>query len=117
MQEAWWASELYDGTALEELVASPWGFFSKSPPFFLKLPEIVVVWLVATMKLTAILFALFDLLQALPNGQSQTHLVRELEGRDDPPIIMPLDPNFKKNNVSASWAEGHPKLWGADEKV
>jgi WD40 repeat protein len=54
---------------------------------------------------------------SLPNVPTRTQAL-ELHAPAAPAIpTMSLISDFKKNNVSAEWAEGHPKIWGAEERI
>jgi len=72
------------------------------------------------MVSASLLFVLPWLLQgarALPSVPSRTQ-PQGLQAPVAPAVpTSRLDSDFKKNNVSAQWAEGHPKLWGTVEKI
>lgn len=68
----------------------------------------------------SLLFVLLGLLRwahSLPNVPSRTQ-ARGLHAPVAPAFpTITLASDFKKGNVSAHWAEGYPKYWGAEEKT
>jgi len=49
---------------------------------------------------------------------TRTHVIRQLKvaAATAPGPTTPLVSDFKKDNVSAKWAEGHPKIWSQEAK-